>query len=101
MVAVGAVAASKLRDSGTQASSADAPVLPVLQDLEGLNISSARQSVTIGKCGARAAALLGYPMGDPVANVRRTLLAADGLAIYFAEVVYRGDCIRFDMDLRP
>ena len=76
-------------------------VLPVLADLGGLTIASGQQSVTIGKCGGADAATLDYPLGDPVALVRRVLRIADGTAIYVADVVYRGDCIRFDMDMKP
>lgn len=79
----------------------DGLVLPVLAEMEGLVIATARQSVTIGKCGALEAELLDYPRGDPVANVRRILAGPDGRAIYVADVIYRGDCIRFDMDMKP
>lgn len=76
-------------------------VLPVMAQMDGLVIATARQSVTLGKCGAVEANLLDYPRGDPVAHVRRILTGEDGLAIYVADVIYRGDCIRFDMDLKP
>ncbi|WP_436640180.1 GntR family transcriptional regulator [Microbaculum sp. FT89] len=79
----------------------DGLALPVLAEMDGLVIATARQSVTLGKCGAVEADLLDYPRGDPVANVRRILTGEDGLAIYVADVIYRGDCIRFDMDLKP
>ncbi|WP_226781718.1 GntR family transcriptional regulator [Oceaniglobus trochenteri] len=75
-------------------------VLPLLIELE-VPIVDGRQSVTIGKCTAELAGLLSYEMGDPVANVRRTLIGPDGRAVYFAKVTYRGDCIRFDMNMRP
>ena len=82
----------------------DELVLPVLTDLVdagAVTVTAARQSVTIGKCPADVAAQLGYPEGDPMANVRRTILGPDGVILYFASVIYRGDCIRFDMDLVP
>lgn len=79
----------------------DELVLPVLLDLDDVVIADARQSVTIGKCSASDAAIMGFPPGDPVANVHRTLVRPDGTVLYAADVVYRGDCIRFDMDLRP
>jgi len=75
--------------------------LPVLIELEDVRIASARQSVTIGKCTGSDAAVLNYPAGDPVAQVRRTLIAPDGTVIYCADVIYRGDCVWFDMDLVP
>ena len=75
-------------------------VLPLLREL-GVEVAAARQTVTIGKCLPSLSTLLSYPIGDPIANVRRVLLSPAGEAIYFAEVAYRGDCIRFDMNLTP
>ena len=37
----------------------------------------------------------------PVGEVRRVFNGPDGTVIYLAEVIYRGDFIRLDMDLRP
>lgn len=82
----------------------DELVLPVLTDLVDagvVTVTAARQSVTIGKCSADVASLLGYPEGDPIANVRRTILGPDDRVLYFASVIYRADCIRIDMDLVP
>lgn len=76
-------------------------VLPVLFALPDLAIAHARQRVTIAKCDAETAAMLDYPFGDPVAKVRRILTRPDDSIIYIADVVYRGDCIRFDMDMKP
>lgn len=75
-------------------------MLPLLRELD-VPVARARQTVTIGKCAPSLSALLDYPIGDPVANVRRVLLSPEGHAVYFAEVAYRGDCIRFEMDLTP
>lgn len=76
-------------------------VLPVLYSLENLNIANARQRVTIGKCDIETAELLEYPIGDPVAKVRRLLTKEDNEIVYLADVIYRADCIRFDMDMKP
>jgi GntR family transcriptional regulator len=40
-------------------------------------------------------------MNAPVAEVRRIFKDAAGTVIYLADVTYRGDAIRLEMDLRP
>jgi GntR family transcriptional regulator len=74
--------------------------LPVLVDL-GVDIARARQSVTIESCDPSTAAALGYPYGAPIARVRRVLADSEGDILYLADVLYRGDSVRFEMDLRP
>ena len=74
--------------------------LPVLIGLPGLKIGRAWQQLTIAKCDAEAALELDYPLGDPIARVKRYLLDARDELIYYADVRYRGDCIQFDMDFK-
>lgn len=76
-------------------------VIPLLKDMPGLNIASARQTLTIGTADLEVAQLLKVPLNSPVAEVRRVFTTADRSVIYLAEVTYRGDFIRIDMDLRP
>jgi len=40
-------------------------------------------------------------VNSPVAQVRRIFKDSDGCVIYLADVVYRGDVIRLEMDLKP
>ena len=40
-------------------------------------------------------------MNAPTAEVRRVFRDSEGVVIYFADVVYRGDAIRLEMDLKP
>lgn len=72
--------------------------LPVLQDCE-VNVSRARQILTVGKCDVETAGLLNLSVGDPVAEVRRILCDAEDRIIYLADVIYRGDFIKLEMDL--
>lgn len=74
-------------------------VLPVLFDDPGLEVSSARQRLVITKCDMETAQLLGLSIGDPMAEVRRIIRSTDGKIVYLADVIYRGDFIRLDMDL--
>ena len=74
-------------------------IIPVLMDLEGVTIGSARQILTIGTAGAEAAAALNIAASAPVAEVRRVFCAPDGTVIDLGELTHRGDFIRVDMDL--
>lgn len=73
--------------------------LPVMLDAPDIEIATARQTMTIGKCDMENAALLGLSVGEPIANVRRTICDGQGVVLYFADVIYRGDFIILDMDL--
>jgi GntR family transcriptional regulator len=74
-------------------------IIPVLVDLPKVRIASARQTLTIGTAGAEAARALNISVNAPVGQLRRVFCAPDGTVIYVAELIYRGDFIRLDMDL--
>ncbi len=73
--------------------------LPVLVDSEDIDVARARQSLTIGKCDYDSAVLLGLPVGDPVVEVRRVICDRRDRVLYFADVTYRSDYVRLEMDL--
>lgn len=74
-------------------------IIPVLMDLAGVKIGSARQILTIGTAGVEAATALNIAASAPVAEVRRVFCDPEGVVIYLGELTYRGDFIRVDMDL--
>lgn len=76
-------------------------VIPLLKAMKGLRIASARQVLTIASADMDVARLLELPMNAPVAEVRRVFKDAAGTLIYLADVTYRGDAIRLEMDLQP
>lgn len=76
-------------------------VLPVLFSLPGLKIDKARQTMHITKADVEVAGLLGVPVGEPMAQVRRVLRDANDTVIYVADVNYLGEYIHLDMDLIP
>jgi len=76
-------------------------VIPILAELPGLRIARARQTLTIGTADVEVAGHIRIPVNAPVGEVRRVFNAPDDTVIYLAEVIYRGDFIRLDMDLRP
>lgn len=76
-------------------------VLPILFSLSAPKIARARQKMIIAKCNIETAGLINISIGDPVAEIRRVLYDENDTVIYHADVIYRGDYIRLDMDLRP
>jgi GntR family transcriptional regulator len=76
-------------------------VIPLLKSMKGLRIAAAHQVLTIASADVEVAGLLEVPMNAPVAEVRRVFKDADGTVIYLADVTYRGDAIRLEMDLQP
>jgi GntR family transcriptional regulator len=76
-------------------------VIPVLTEMRDLKIASAQQTLTIGTADLDVARHLQIPLNSPIADVRRVFRSPDNTVIYLAEVTYRGDIVRIDMDLRP
>lgn len=76
-------------------------VIPILVSMKDPKIARARQTLTVGASDLEASNLLKIPLNSPVAEVRRVFNAADGRVIYVAEVTYRGDFVRIEMDLKP
>jgi GntR family transcriptional regulator len=75
-------------------------VIPLLESMPGIEIARARQTLTIGSADVETAELLRVPLNAPTAEVRRVFNAPDETVIYLAEVIYRGDFIRLEMDLK-
>ena len=76
-------------------------VIPILVSMNGVTIVQAHQVLTIGTADMEVARLLELPLNAPTAEVRRIFKDAAGTVIYLAEVTYRGDAIRVEMDLKP
>jgi GntR family transcriptional regulator len=76
-------------------------VVPVLEQMRDLSIGKAHQTLTIDGADTATAALLDLPFGGPVAHVRRSIADADGICIYIARIVYRGDVVKLEIDLSP
>ena len=74
-------------------------VLPILSELPEVEIAAAWQSLTVDAASAEIASILGIPFQAPIANVRRVVRNSEGEVIYLASVVYRGDFVKFDIDL--
>ncbi|HEY9550280.1 MAG TPA: GntR family transcriptional regulator [Kiloniellaceae bacterium] len=74
-------------------------VLQLLTALPGVEIARAHQTLTIGSADPDVAGQLKIPVNAPTAEVHRFIADSDGCVIYVADIVYRGDFIRLDIDL--
>lgn len=74
-------------------------VIPLL--MKTGKIAYAHQTLTIGTADIDTAQHLDLSINAPVADVRRIFKDANGVIIYLAEVTYRGDAIRLEMNLKP
>jgi GntR family transcriptional regulator len=76
-------------------------VIPLLMSMKGVKIARARQALTIGTADVDEARHLRVPVNAPVGRVRRVFNAPDGSVLYLAEVTYRGDFVRLEMEMKP
>lgn len=74
-------------------------VIPVLESLPEIKIDHCHQVLTIGQADLETASLLGIPVNAPIGEVRRILTNRDGCVIYVGEVSYRGDFVKFEIDV--
>ncbi|WP_235579860.1 GntR family transcriptional regulator [Ramlibacter sp. Leaf400] len=76
-------------------------VIPILTSMPGVDIHIAHQVLTIATADLVVAHHLELQVNAPVAEVRRIFKDREGVVIYLADVTYRGDAIRLEMDLKP
>jgi len=76
------------------------PVISVLETIPRLRIGAARQQLTIGTADIEGAELLRVPVNAPVAQVRRIIQDESGTVIYYGDLIYRGDFVKLDINLR-
>ncbi|MES3002328.1 MAG: GntR family transcriptional regulator [Pseudomonadota bacterium] len=76
-------------------------VIPLLTSMKDVGIHTAHQVMTISTADMEVARQLEVPVNSPVAEVRRIFKDVEGTVIYLADVTYRGDAIRLEMDLKP
>src|SRR5690606_23620995 len=74
-------------------------VLPLISEMPDVQIARAQQTLTIGSADPEIAEQLQIPINAPTAEVHRFIADASGCVIYVADIVYRGDFIRLDIDL--
>ncbi|MEJ2376679.1 MAG: GntR family transcriptional regulator [Pseudolabrys sp.] len=76
-------------------------IIPVIEALPGVHVARCRQVLTIGQADLETATLLNIPVNAPMGEVRRIITDRDGVVIYLNEVAYRGDLVKFEIDLYP
>jgi len=76
-------------------------VIPELLKLKSVRIARASQVMRIGAADAETARLLRVPVGSAIALVTRVFLDQYKLVLYYAEVVYRGDWVKWEIELTP
>ena len=74
-------------------------VIPILMEFDPRPMARARQTLKIATADAATAHLLRIPVDAPVARIQRIINDTQGVVIYYAEVLYRGDLIQIDMDM--
>lgn len=75
-------------------------VVPVLVDLPSVKIHRASQTLRISVADVETSNLLGVPLNSAVGEVTRIFHDVRGQILYFAEITYRADYIRFQMKLK-
>lgn len=75
------------------------PALAVIAAMDGLDVATARQSFVIGAADAAIADHLNVGIGSPTAEAHVEVENGAGKVIYMADIIYRGDCVRLDIDL--
>jgi GntR family transcriptional regulator len=71
----------------------------LVSDLPGVNVTDARQILTIDSADLETATLLDIGLADPIVKVQRLAVDEHGTLLLIANGVYRGDMVRIDMKL--
>jgi GntR family transcriptional regulator len=73
--------------------------LPILASLPDIEIAKAHQTMIIRSADTEIANRLKIALNAPTAECHCVVVDTDGIAIYVAEIVYRGDCVKLHIDL--
>ena len=89
-------------DIGRQYDRDDLNIKPLLHLLEraGVNVASARQTVSASIADAEVAGALSIHAGAPLIEVRRVVRDAADRPVEYIRVLYRPDLYRFEMSMR-
>ena len=73
--------------------------LSVLATRKDVHIARAHQTFVIGAADMETAQALGLALNAPTAEAHCVVVDQRGVVVYVADITYRGDCVRFDIDL--
>ncbi|HZS83947.1 MAG TPA: GntR family transcriptional regulator [Stellaceae bacterium] len=76
------------------------PALPIVAAMKDVAIASAHQTLVIGSADPETARLLKLPLNAPTAEAHCVVIDREGVALYVADIIYRGDCIAFEFDMK-
>lgn len=72
----------------------------LIADVAGVEVTDARQTLTIGTADGEVAQLLDLALNAPVAIVHRSAVDANGTVVFVGVATYRGDVVRLDLKLK-
>lgn len=75
-------------------------IIPVLLELSDVTITRAHQTLRISVADVETSKLLDIPVNSAVGEVVRIFHDTDGKVMYVAEIIYRAEFIRFQMELK-
>jgi GntR family transcriptional regulator len=75
------------------------PGLATLAAMPDVVIAAAHQTLVIGSADTQTAEMLQVPLNAPTAEAHCVVIDDSGVAVYIAEIIYRGDCIKLSIDL--
>lgn len=90
----------RLRSKITQEDIETKTALRLINDVKGVRIVDALQTLTIGTADVETAEYLSIPLNAPVAYVHRRAVDRKGTAVLIALGIYDGKVVRFDIKLR-
>ncbi len=76
-----------------------AAALVAIDAMDGISLSEAHQTLTIGNADPEIADLLRISIGAPTLESRCVVIDDKGVAIYVGDIVYRSESIKVHMDL--
>nr|WP_282571955.1 GntR family transcriptional regulator [Roseomonas acroporae] len=91
---------SRLSPLVTPADLTSKTALRLVSGLKGVQVTDARQTLTIGVADVESADALRLPLNAPVAFVHRAAVDAKGTLVLVADGIYRGDVVRIDLKLK-
>lgn len=75
-------------------------IVSVLDSMPRSIISSGRQVLTISTADTFTASYLNIAVDSPVAILRRVVLNSKGIVVYLGDILYRGNHVRLDINLK-
>lgn len=76
-----------------------AAALPTIAAMDGVALGEAHQTLVVGSADPEVADLMKIPLGASTMECRCVVIDDSGVAIYVADIVYRSDCIKLEIDL--